>query len=133
MRDNNPERDEWYLGIRSIREVLETSNLDEDFVQSLVRRIAKWSKLVYEISDGYIGMVIYDYTNDLAIRESIEIMIREIDDDICANIRSIIGRWDQVFIENTLPGDKPLEYYRPKIPGLFIWTRVPSGNDFPDD
>jgi len=74
---------------------------------SLEGLTADWRQFVSEVESGY-QLTIYDYTNDLAIRDLLENLLKELPSSIGKKIESYLLPVDQLFRSTTTKINKPL-------------------------
>lgn len=87
---------------------------------SLDRLVARWRRFVDEVAAGY-GDSIYEYTNDLGVRELLEKVMKESPEPARAKIAQELAPLDSRFDESTQPAKRPLGNPTSK------WsTRVPT-------
>jgi len=100
----------------------------------LLGLIDAWSKIVEEIASGY-EFTIYDYTNDLSVRDEIAEMMQALTDNGKKALAELVDPIDERFKEATReipisvlhPSETPSDYW--------WWYRVPTepGEDLASD
>jgi len=92
--------------------------------QTLDRLLNRWSRFVSKVEVGY-RLSIYDYTNDLSIRDFLQVILNNCPTAIRARLHEGIGSWDNRLILVTKQVEKPL------LPPLgeeelgWWWFRIP--------
>jgi hypothetical protein len=102
--------------------------------QTLDRLLNRWSRFVSEVDLGYC-LSIYDYTNDLSIRDFLQVILDKSPKNIHDKLLEWTERWDNRLILITEQVDKPL------LPPLgeeelgWWWFRIPinPGNELQED
>lgn len=103
--------------------------------QTLDRLLNRWSRFVSKVEVGY-RLSIYDYTNDLSIRDFLQVILNSCrSTDIHARLSEWIQIWDNRLIFVTKQVEKPL------LPPLeeealgWWWFRIPlhSGDELKKD
>ena len=125
---------EWLLMIMHELTAAEEAGL-EPALQEIQRRtnatgsvtieglIRKWSSFVGEIEAGY-KLSIYDYTNDLCVRDVLDDLIELVPDPVRDKIRAALAEWDDRYRLATKHSSEPLLPGR-DIVGRARWHRVP--------
>jgi hypothetical protein len=85
--------------------------------------VSRWSRFVEEIERGY-ELSIYDYTNDLCVRDVLDDVIELVPESLRGDIRTELAAWDDRYRLATKPSAAPL------LPGEDVvgrarWHRVP--------
>ncbi|UCB56615.1 MAG: hypothetical protein JSV30_05240 [Candidatus Omnitrophota bacterium] len=85
--------------------------------------LGKWSAFIADVEKGYSGTV-YDYTNDLSVRDLLEELIIEAPPNAGAKLMAAIQKLDQKFIKLTQEAAFPFgSWQEGKAP--FWWKRIP--------
>jgi hypothetical protein len=98
---------------------------------SLHALVKRWSGLVSSVERGYEASI-YDYTNDLTVRDSLQNVVLESSESLRSKVKGILEPLDERFREATEPAAQPLSSNE----GLFEWWyRVPKmrRGEFADD
>ena len=90
---------------------------------TLEHLVQRWSRFVEEIERGY-KLSIYDYTNDLCVRDILDDVIELVPESLRGDIRTELSAWDDRYRLATKPSAAPL------LPGEDVvgqarWHRVP--------
>lgn len=85
--------------------------------------LGKWSAFIAEVEKGYSGTV-YDYTNDLSVRDLLEELITEAPPNAGAKLMAAIQKCDQKFIRLTKEAAFPFGSWQ-EGEAPFWWKRIP--------
>ena len=90
---------------------------------TLERLVHRWSRFIEEIERGY-KLSIYDYTNDLCVRDILDDLIELVPESLREEILTELSPWDDRYRLATKPSTVPL------LPGEDVigrarWHRVP--------
>jgi hypothetical protein len=91
--------------------------------QSFSRTLNRWANFVAVVERGY-GDSIYEYTNDLSVRDVLAQVERELPPDVASKISAAVAIWDERFMKATNVAKRPLAI-RAEGPGPW-WNRVPK-------
>jgi hypothetical protein len=69
--------------------------------------LKRWQELVHEVTVGY-SLTLYDYTNDLSVRDQIEEVLTRVPDSLRARLEEVVRPLDERFEEGTTALEKPL-------------------------
>lgn len=75
--------------------------------QTLDRLLSRWERFVSKVEMGY-RLSIYDYTNDLSIRDFLQVILNDCPTDIHSRLHEWIESWDNRLILVTKQVEKPL-------------------------
>lgn len=90
---------------------------------SLAALMDKWRALVCEVERGY-RLTVYDYTNDLSIRDRLEEVRKAVSPLLAAKLDALIGPLDARLIDATDPVPQPL-----MARSGSWWRRIPRRRD----
>lgn len=93
------------------------------FPISLEYLAERWTRFVAEVEQGYRA-TIYDYTNDLSVRDLWEDLLLRVPQPLRAKLLVMLTPWDDRFYEATRPVVKPL--HTGAEAGRHWWFRVPK-------
>ena len=108
--------------IRALRDALGSLGRDSDREITLDGLLNRWSLLVASVERGYDD-TIYDYLNELAVREHLQMLLDCSSSSLRAKLDDLIGPWDRRFFEATTPTRRPLIA---RQTSEFWWNRVPT-------
>lgn len=91
---------------------------------SLESLIDGWAHLVQDIEKGY-GLSIYDYTNDLSVRDVLDSIIDKLPKELAVEIEKCLREWDDRFWDSTRSVQLPIVPTLAKGKG-WRWFRVPK-------
>jgi ribosomal protein L16 Arg81 hydroxylase len=74
---------------------------------SLQKLLDRWSRVVAQVEQGY-EYSIYEYTNDLSVRDLLEEILSETPQALRGKLAQAIQVWDDRFLEATRRVEKPL-------------------------
>jgi hypothetical protein len=69
--------------------------------------VEKWRTFINKVRDGY-GLTIYDYTNDVSIRDTIDIFIQSLPDHLKSTLPNDLYELDESYKSLTVGSPKPL-------------------------
>jgi hypothetical protein len=99
---------------------------------SLNQLFGRWAEFVRAVERGYDDSI-YEYTNDLSVRDRLEDLISASSVTLADKLRAELTTIDQRFVETTEAAARPLS----AAPGVlaFWWKRVPKrrGGEFAED
>jgi len=91
--------------------------------RSLNGLLGDWASLVTAIESGYDDSI-YEYTNDLAVRDQLEDLIQAAPSGLRAKIQSAVAPVDARFTTATEQAARPLSAASDQLPAW--WDRVPT-------
>lgn len=91
------------------------------------QKLTEWSNFIIEIENGY-NLTIDDYTNDISLRDKIQIIIDNSHQETKDKIVQRITEWDTRFIKNTNKLNEPL-IPNIKRPVQWWWYRIPINSE----
>jgi len=97
-------------------------NLPKKTLHSLIN---EWEVFVGEVERGY-RFTIWDYENDLSIRDFLEKIKKSLSDDGREKISVLIESIDEKFLAATIAVDRPLLLSVSDEPPSFWWYRIPK-------
>ena len=102
--------------------------------QTLDRLLNKWSRFVSKVELGY-RLSIYDYTNDLSLRDFLQVVLSSCPNRIHDRLLEWMEGWDNRFILVTKQVEKPLLPPLGKEELGWWWFRIPldPGNELMKD
>ena len=86
---------------------------------TLNEHVDDWASLVEEVEVGY-SMTVYDYTNDLAVREWLDQVLPMLTERVRASLLSRLAPLDERFLRSTVTPAGPLPGC-----GTGTWCRLP--------
>jgi hypothetical protein len=90
---------------------------------SLHQLLGRWAEFVRGVERGYDDSI-YEYTNDLSVRDSLEELISASSSTLAAKLRGEFAPIDERFTNATEPAKRPLSHAYGDLPSW--WRRVPK-------
>jgi hypothetical protein len=90
---------------------------------SLNQLIGQWDEFVRAVEHGYDDSI-YEYTNDLAVRDHLEKLISASSSTLAAKLRGAFAPIDERFANATEPAKSPISAAQGDLPPW--WRRVPK-------
>lgn len=84
--------------------------------------VNKWAGFVEEVENGY-DLSIYDYTNDLSVRDLLAELLGRVDRSTQIHARQLLQEWDERFRFATMTAPKALE--AAPVNSGWWWQRIP--------
>lgn len=84
--------------------------------------VNKWAGFVEEVENGY-EFSIYDYTNDLSVRDLLAELLGRVDRSTQIHARQLLTEWDERFRFATMTATKTLE--AAPVDAGWWWQRIP--------
>ncbi|HEY7447125.1 MAG TPA: hypothetical protein VH702_03195 [Vicinamibacterales bacterium] len=91
---------------------------------SVAQLIERWERFVHEIARGY-EFTIYDYTNDLALRDIIQILL-QLGPSIAGKLTPRVTLLDDLFRESTVEITRPIRRVGDVSTITWWYRRVPK-------
>lgn len=101
---------------------------------SLNGLLQQWRLFVTEVERAYKASI-YEYTNDLSIRDLLQEILLKVPDSLQNKLLELIQPWDTRFYEATLPCERPLLRGVTRERPSPWWFRIPKrrGDELEDD
>jgi hypothetical protein len=93
-------------------------------VFSLDELVDSWARFGGEVEQGY-KFSIYDYCNDLSVRDLLAEIVARVPESLAVNIREFVADLDNVFFSVTQPAQVSVGSGVGDFPGAW-WFRVPQ-------
>jgi hypothetical protein len=90
---------------------------------SLNQLLGQWAEFVRAVERGYDDSI-YEYTNDLSVRDQLEKLISASSSTLAAKLRGAFAPIDERFTKATEPAKRPLSAAHGALPSW--WRRVPK-------
>ena len=94
-------------------------------VFTLDKLILDWQVFVANVERGY-GRSIYEYTNDLTVRDMLDEIANEATANVARLIATRVGRFDERYRDATLPRSTPLLREPAGVRNRWWWSRAPK-------
>ena len=104
--------------------ILESLNKRTKPTHTLYSLLTKWEEFVISVERGY-RFSIYDYTNDLSVRDILQRIIDQCPLALRHKICSAINTYDEQFKTITIEKSEPI-YKLKADPSFWWWYRVPK-------
>jgi hypothetical protein len=90
---------------------------------SLNQLLGQWAEFVRAVERGYDDSI-YEYTNDLSVRDQLEKLISASSSTLAAKLTDEFAPIDERFVNATEPARRPLSAAHGDLPNW--WRRVPK-------
>lgn len=90
---------------------------------SLNHVLGQWAEFVRAVERGYDDSI-YEYTNDLSVRDQLEKLISASSSTLAAKLAAEFAPIDERFVNATEPAKRPLSAAHGDLPAW--WRRVPK-------
>lgn len=122
--------EEW----RIVKSVLEQTPLIGVHAPSLGALWRRWIRFVREVERGY-SHTIYDYTNDLSVRDTLERVTSSVPDHVRTKLLDSLRPWDDRFYQATKRIAEPLRQDPATGDAAPWWYRIPrvAGDELRED
>lgn len=107
-----------------IKPILENMSQEYKKIQTLDRLYYRWSRFVNKVVEGY-NLTIDDYTNDLCIRDLLQIILTACPKLLRTKLEKLIEPLDNLFLQNTKKIEDPLLSHLENEQNYWWWYRIP--------
>jgi hypothetical protein len=109
----------------TLDQIIDPLSKSSKYPLSLNLLIKKWQDFVAKVQKGY-SFSIYDYTNDLSVRDLLQQISEQVPKPLMKKIVDIINPIDDKYIKTTRKVDRPLSSFESISEDQFWWFRIPK-------